>query len=123
MQLDEDAAVEEGEFDVVRIARSRLAQALRERIGEARQRVFALVMLVYGQPIEAGERLVDADEAQGRVAQSQADGNVPDGVQEAPSGVLFLGRGRHGRQQLALARRVRGSLRAGSGERPAASVG
>jgi len=39
MQLDEDAAVEEGEFDVVRIARSRLAQALRERIWEARQRV------------------------------------------------------------------------------------
>ena len=91
----------------MRISGSRLAQALRERVRQARQCVSALVMRVYGQSIEAGERLVDADEAQLRVAQPQADGNVPDGVQEAPGGVLFLGRGRHGRQ-LALNRRIRG---------------
>jgi len=87
MQLDEHAAARRGEFDVVRLSGNRLAQALGQGGRQARQRVSAFVMLVHRQSIEPGERLVDPDEVQARVAESQPDGDIPDGVQEAPSRV------------------------------------
>ena len=63
MQLDEHAAARRGEFDVERLSRSRLAQPVGEGGRQSCQRVFRLVMLVDRQSIEAGERLVHADEA------------------------------------------------------------
>src|SRR5712671_5980617 len=67
-------------------------------------------MLVDRQSIEAGERLVHADEAQLPVAESQTDGDIPDRVQEAPGRVLR--RRAHGRQ-FALTGRLHGYSEAG----------
>jgi hypothetical protein len=74
--LDQHAAARGGEFDVVRLPRSRLTQSLGEGVRKSRQQVFRLVMLVDRQSIEAGERLVHADEAQLPVAESQTDGDT-----------------------------------------------
>jgi len=107
MELDEDAPAQKSEFDVLCVSgRSRLAQALRERVRQARQGISARVMRVDRQSIEAGKRLVDAEEAEVAIAESQPDWNVPDGIEKAPRGALFLERGSHSRQ-LALARRLR----------------
>ena len=97
MQLHEDAALSGSELDVVGISGRCRAQSIGECARQPAQEVAGLVMRGDGQSIEVGEGLVDPDEAQAHIAQSQADWDVPDRVQEAPGGVLFGRGGRNGR--------------------------